>query len=240
MKGNAKNRQILIIGHKNFQNALFAKFLHGTLGYPCEIIDEITASDRIRIDGRETVILIDYSNQTQSSIYNCIERIAELSEKLNIAFINMRETCEHDALIEWPQVKGLFYDNADQEKLLKGVQKIFDGECWFSRKIMTRYLSRHRNTQMRPSQTMSVLTVKERQIIWCMAKGDSNKKIAKRLNISDRTVKTHVYNIFRKINVSNRVQAVNWVKNCREQIDMSVSDTYLKGLPDQSEVKVSL
>ncbi len=240
MKGNATNRQIVIIGHKNFQNALFAKFLNGTLGYSCEIIDEFPASERIKPEGRETIILIDYSNQTQSSIYNCIERIAELSTKLNIAFINMRESCDHDALIEWPQVKGLFYDDADQEQLLKGVQNIFDGECWFSRKIMTRYLGRHRNTQRRPSQTMSVLTEKERQIIWCMAKGDSNKKIAQRLNISDRTVKTHVYNIFRKINVSNRVQAVNWVKNCREQIDMGAAEAYLNKMLDHTEVKASL
>ncbi|MEN8177685.1 MAG: LuxR C-terminal-related transcriptional regulator [Pseudomonadota bacterium] len=240
MKGNAKSRQILIIGNKNFQNALFAKFLNGTLGHSCDIIDVSPASDRIKIDGRETIILIDYSNQTQSGIYNCIERIAELSTKLNIAFINMSESCEHDALIEWPQVKGIFYDHADQDQLLKGVQAIFDGECWFSRKSMARYLSRHRNTHRRPSQTMSVLTDKERQIIWCMAKGDSNKKIAKRLNISDRTVKTHVYNIFRKIDVSNRVQAVNWVKNCREQIDLEASKISMDEQPDQSEIKASI
>jgi LuxR family transcriptional regulator of csgAB operon len=240
VKGNAKSRQILIIGHKNFQNALFAKFLNGTLGYSCEIIDEFPASERIKLDGRETIILIDYSNQTQASIYKCIERIADLSAKLNIAFINMSESCEHDALVEWPQVKGIFYDHADQDQLLKGVQSIFDGDCWFSRKIMTRYLSRHRNTERRPSQTMSVLTLKERQIIWCMAKGDSNKKIAKRLNISDRTVKTHVYNIFRKINVSNRVQAVNWVKNCREHIDFDESQIDLEEPPDQSKMKAGL
>ncbi|MDJ0808055.1 MAG: LuxR C-terminal-related transcriptional regulator [Gammaproteobacteria bacterium] len=198
------------------------------------------AIEHIKVDGRETIILIDYSNQTQSGIYQCIERIADLSTKLKIAFINMSEACELDALIEWPQVKGVFYDHADQDQLLKGVEKIFEGECWFSRKVMTRYMSRHRNTQRRPSQTMSVLTMKERQIIWCMAKGDSNKKIAKRLNISDRTVKTHVYNIFRKINVTNRVQAVNWVKNCREQIDLEVSKVFMGKLSDHSEAKMSL
>ena len=201
----------------------------------CEIIDVSPAIEHIKMDGRETLILIDYSNQNQIDIYNCIERIADLSKKMKLAFINMDEACEHDALVEWPQVKGIFYDHADQEQLLKGVQCIFDGECWFSRKCMNRYLSRHRNTHRRPSQTMSVLTEKERQIIWCMAKGDSNKKIAQRLNISDRTVKTHVYNIFRKINVSNRVQAVNWVKNCREQFDPETSKTYLKGLSDQPD-----
>ena len=238
MKGNAESRQILIIGNKNFQNALFAKFLNGTLGYSCDIIDVTPASEHVRIDGRDTIILIDYSNQTQAGIYNCIEKMADLSTKLSIAFINMSESVEHDALIEWPQVKGIFYDTADQDQLLKGVQTIFDGECWFSRKSMTRYLRRHRNTQRRPSQTMAVLTEKERQIIWCMARGDSNKKIAKRLNISDRTVKTHVYNIFRKINVSNRVQAVNWVKNCREQFDLEVSGTASKLLPERSEANM--
>ena len=216
MNGNACSRQILIIGQKNIQNALFAKFLSTTLGYACHI-EEIPKDGKLNLGAGESLILIDHVHQSQSGSGNYLARLGEASEELNIAFINMPKDAEQDHLLEWSQVKGIFYDDANQDQLLKGVQEIFDGQCWFSRQLVTRYLHRHRITQFEPCHTMSVLTVKEQQIIWCMAKGDSNKKIAHRLSISDRTVKTHVYNIFRKIDVTNRVQAANWVKNCREQ-----------------------
>lgn len=217
------SRQILIIGHKNIQNTLFAEFFAGTLGYSCDIVDEFLASERLDLNGNETLVLIDYSHLTQDGIDAYLDRFSEHSTGLHVAFINMLRDDAHDRLLEWSLVKGIFYDDANQDQLLKGVQEIFEGECWFARQVITRYLRRHRNSQKPPCQSMSVLTIKEQQIIWCLARGDSNKKIAHRLSISDRTVKTHVYNIFRKINVSNRVQAVNWVKNCREQFDAEVS-----------------
>jgi len=53
-----------------------------------------------------------------------------------------------------------------------------------------------------------LLTVREREIMSLVAEGDSNKKIAEKLFLSELTVKTHLKNIFKKMNVSNRTQAI--------------------------------
>jgi DNA-binding CsgD family transcriptional regulator len=55
------------------------------------------------------------------------------------------------------------------------------------------------------------LSPREFHILFLMAGGLNNKDIAARLNISSHTVRTHLYNIFRKINVRSRVQASLWV-----------------------------
>jgi DNA-binding CsgD family transcriptional regulator len=55
------------------------------------------------------------------------------------------------------------------------------------------------------------LSPREFHILFLMAGGLNNKDIAARLNISSHTVRTHLYNIFRKIDARNRVQASLWV-----------------------------
>ena len=57
-----------------------------------------------------------------------------------------------------------------------------------------------------------ILTRREKQILRLTATGATNAEVAEELNVSMHTVKTHVYNLFRKIGVTNRIQAVNWAK----------------------------
>jgi two-component system, NarL family, nitrate/nitrite response regulator NarL len=54
------------------------------------------------------------------------------------------------------------------------------------------------------------LTARERQILRLIASGKSNKHIARELNISDGTVKGHVKNLLRKLNLQSRLEAAVW------------------------------
>jgi LuxR family transcriptional regulator of csgAB operon len=88
------------------------------------------------------------------------------------------------------------------------------GENWFPRRILDDWLERQRNTMVPPilTQNLPELTDRERQILWHIDMASTNAQIAFSLSISEHTVKTHIYNIFRKISVRNRTQASNWVK----------------------------
>lgn len=55
-----------------------------------------------------------------------------------------------------------------------------------------------------------MLTLRERDVLRCLLSGDANKTIARKLDVSEATVKVHVKAIFRKLNVLNRTQAAIW------------------------------
>ena len=65
-------------------------------------------------------------------------------------------------------------------------------------------------TKVAPEDSMSNLTTRELSILECLTEGASNKVIARRLGVSDATVKVNIKTLLRKINVSNRTQAATW------------------------------
>jgi LuxR family transcriptional regulator of csgAB operon len=153
------------------------------------------------------------------------DTLGHFSDTSCIAFLNMHHDNDSELLLEYKCLKGIFYLDTPEDILIKGINAIFNGEYWFSRILITRYLkNRHRSS--RPlNESINKLTKKELKILQCVAKGDSNEIIAKRLCLSVHTIKTHVYNIFRKIGVNNRIQAVNWMTSAEVgHIDDPIAD----------------
>jgi DNA-binding NarL/FixJ family response regulator len=96
-----------------------------------------------------------------------------------------------------------------------GVKVILGGEYWISRKIVNEFILSTNNHPKRRGHDgardrEAGLTQREMEILKLIAAGTPNAKIAEKLCISPHTVKTHIYNIFKKINVPNRLQAALW------------------------------
>jgi LuxR family transcriptional regulator of csgAB operon len=90
------------------------------------------------------------------------------------------------------------------------MSSILEGEHWLPRKMLSDYLETTRSTYRQRTPEVVDLTRKEKETLRVMVGGASNVDIANTLNVSPHTVKTHISNLFRKIKVSNRVQAVSW------------------------------
>jgi len=104
--------------------------------------------------------------------------------------------------------------DVSRETLIQAIREVYSGQSLLHPQI-TRKLLDHVSGGAGKEQN-SLLTERELEILQMMASGASNKEIARGLSISSHTVKTHVSNIYQKLEVSDRAEAV--AKALREGI----------------------
>jgi len=103
---------------------------------------------------------------------------------------------------------GYLLKNAPLQELIKAIRLIYSGEGIFDVKVTGNLLRRLAGDRLEKRQDVEELHDRELQILSFAAKGLGNKEIAGYLDISERTVQTHLVNIFRKLRVSSRTEAV--------------------------------
>ncbi len=101
---------------------------------------------------------------------------------------------------------GYILKKSDSVALRKAIHAVYNGELYIQPELkpILRETVSIRDTAM---DKLNDLTKREIDVLKLLAEGLFNKEIASRLNISERTVKNHVSNIFKKISVSDRTQA---------------------------------
>ncbi|EFE0688449.1 nitrate/nitrite response regulator protein NarP [Escherichia coli] len=101
---------------------------------------------------------------------------------------------------------GYLLKDSDPEVLLEAIRAGAKGSKVFSERV-NQYLLREREMFGAEEDPFSVLTERELDVLHELAQGLSNKQIASVLNISEQTVKVHIRNLLRKLNVRSRVAA---------------------------------
>lgn len=108
--------------------------------------------------------------------------------------------------------KGYLSKLLTHRDLIKAIRATYAGEVWAERKVLSEVLeSLRQNIQEKNlplSDMQETLTDREHEIVKWVIQGMTNKEIATRLGISDKTVKTHVSNVFNKLKISRRLQLV--------------------------------
>jgi DNA-binding NarL/FixJ family response regulator len=103
---------------------------------------------------------------------------------------------------------GYLLKNAPLQELIKAVRLVHSGEGVFDLKVTGNILRRLAADKVEKRKDIEELHPRELQVLTLAARGDSNKQIASQLEVSERTVQTHLVNIFRKLRVSSRTEAV--------------------------------
>jgi DNA-binding NarL/FixJ family response regulator len=109
--------------------------------------------------------------------------------------------------------RGYILKGADKAEVLKTIRAVANGEALFGPAIASRLTSFFQNTGGKAHQSdvadpFPDLTDREREVLELIAQGENNQDIAQRLHISAKTVSNHISNIFNKLQVADRVQAI--------------------------------
>jgi LuxR family transcriptional regulator of csgAB operon len=201
-------RDVVLIGRNDFQNKLLAHLIAERIGCSC-LVRSIEDLRGPSVD-MNVLALLDVEGIAAPDLNARLQVLATCASVRNIALINDDESVSFEQIVACPGIKGIFCRETSEENFVKGILAIFNGECWLPRKMLFAHweqTSAHK--RLFPAET-TLLTRKEIDTLKLLIGGHSNNHIARTLNVSPHTVKTHVYNLFRKLHVGNRVQAVHW------------------------------
>jgi DNA-binding NarL/FixJ family response regulator len=209
-KSSAAQSSLTILGGINLQNELLCYVLAKETGMATSIVEATDALGATGVQGSTSrCLLIDCAGKAPVRVLEELQT-HDVYSRYVVAMYNLR----HDTGIEQRAlqqgIRGFFYDREKLDLFVKGVRAILAGEIWLSRDILVEYVMNGSGRRAHRAQLHAGLTQREMEVLALIASGANNAEIAGKIFISPNTVKTHLYNIFKKINVPNRLQAALW------------------------------
>jgi LuxR family transcriptional regulator of csgAB operon len=135
--------------------------------------------------------------------------------RAKIVIFNSHFTHDQELLLIQEGVVGILNANLDTSNFVKALKKVHAGEIWLRRELIPLLIGGPRldSSEVKKSEDSAPpLTERELEVLYLMADDYRNREISCKLCISEATVKTHIHNIFRKLKVSNRLQAIFYTK----------------------------
>lgn len=154
---------------------------------------------------RPDVLLLDINMPNKSGL-EVLEEIRRRKMNINVLVLTIHNEVEYLLRAVEIGIEGYILKDSESSVLKKAIFAIHNGEI-FIQPSLAPLLNSKMIERDADKQKIDELTKRELDVLKLLAKGMFNKEIAQTLNISERTVKNHVSNIFKKLVVADRTQA---------------------------------
>ncbi|MBV8046141.1 MAG: response regulator transcription factor [Paludibacterium sp.] len=154
------------------------------------------------------VVLLDLNMPGLSGL-EVLQLILQDAPDLAVLMLTVSEEAEDLGLALRNGARGYLLKNIDADFLVSAIRRAHDGEAVIAEGMTAKLVQQFRAAGSVPAANSDKvrLTPRECEILGCLARGDSNKVIARKLDVAESTVKIHVQNILKKLSLSSRVQA---------------------------------
>jgi len=192
---------------------LFRDGMHGLLDSvpDTEVVGEAATGDEaiaLAASLQPDVILMDIKMPGINGI-QATREIVHTSPHIGILVVTMLEDGDSVFAAMRAGACGYLLKGANQAEILRAIRAVANGEAIFGPSIARRLLGFFAATRRTvPPQIFPELTEREGELLALIAQGRSNEEIAEQLSLSLKTVRNHVSNIFSKLQVADRAQAV--------------------------------
>jgi DNA-binding NarL/FixJ family response regulator len=157
---------------------------------------------------RPDIVLMDIQMPGINGI-EATRRVLERDPSIGVVVVTMFEDDDSVFAAMRAGARGYVLKGADAEEVLKVVGAVAEGEAHFGPEIARRLMGFFSAPKpAAPSEAFPELTAREAELLDLIARGLNNAEIAKRLHVSQKTVRNHVSHIFLKLQVADRAQAI--------------------------------
>ena len=204
-----KIRIALIDEHTLFRSGLKALLTRQSdfeiVGEAADGLEGVKLVEQIKPD----IVLLDLDMPTMSG-NEALAQILETDPSMKVLMLTVSE--DGDDLAECMRLGAVGYllKKIDADFLLQSIRHAVAGDSVISPEMTSKLVMKFRNDTYRASSAsadIESLTPRERQTLAWLARGVSNKEIARTLDLAESTVKVHVQSVLRKLNIKSRVQA---------------------------------
>lgn len=186
--------------------------LDGDIEVIGEAGDGVTCLNMIRTYKPE-VLLLDI-NMPQMNGLNVLKTLKDHKCPSKILMLTIHNEVEYLERAIQLGVDGYVLKDSDSSILKKAIVSVYRGERFIQNELVPHLMDKIDNMDKSDEDDNQILTKRELEVLKLLTEGLFNKEIAYHLSISEKTVKNHVSNIFKKIGVSDRTQAAVYaIKN---------------------------
>lgn len=170
-----------------------------------------SASDAVRVAGSGKVdLLLVALDMYEHEYTDLLEHLKTARIPVKILLLS-NHIDEEELLKIFPLgIYGYLKKETSPSEILKAIRKVSNGEIWVGRQLMSKLITRTYNH----GDHNGGLSAREEEVALLIAQGHSNREIATRLFISEKTVKCHVGNVYKKTGLDSRLKvALHLLKN---------------------------
>ncbi len=201
---------LLLVGPNKLSHASLRNIFEGS---PFSVIGEVSDVAMIEPDAapEPDVALLDCPRDPKA-VLDTLERLRAIYPETPLVVLDSQVRMATLAACLAAGVSGFLTTDIAPEALLKSLQLVVLGETVFPTYLAGMLVEnvRIQRPNTAPEDNEHGLSHREIETMICLLSGESNKLIARRLSITEATIKVHIKSLLRKIKVRNRTQAAIW------------------------------
>jgi DNA-binding NarL/FixJ family response regulator len=175
-------------------------------------VDSVEEAVNKTMELKPDIVLMDLKlGDDENAGIKATRRIKEKTNTTKVLILTFYDDEVHIAQAIDARVDGYMLKDVDQYELIKAIRTIYSGKAAIHPAIASKMMLQmavKNESETKKKDIQYSLSIRELEVFELLTKGMSNKEIATQLYISEATVKAHISSILRKLNVTDRVQAV--------------------------------
>lgn len=208
---------IVFVGTRDTETSALLEFVRRGSRVDCRFFSSLTFSS---LRFKEVLLVVDAGVMSLGGYQRFVACMGP-EIRFKTIFFNVEDDAGmQESIVITPNLRGIFIRGVEPREFLHGVLAVLAGDYWISRAVLNRHLEQTRIGYEKDGSDAEEIKLSggQQRLLGLLLQGYTNDMIACALSISNHTVKTHLYRLYKKIHVDNRVQAALWASDHHDAV----------------------